>query len=158
MPTAKKKDEAFVREEWIYAGARLDRAGRLFHEWSGPDGDPLHFTKVKANSVGSSYSVEVNRDGDGGATVRGTGSYVHDDDRERIPTDAQLTEWRGKDAAARQQQADSRVEARAAKDHDLEEALEVVRRYYDRLRSAGDRGGFISYVYGEMTRPPRRDP
>src|SRR4051812_39220947 len=147
---------ATATETWLYAGQRLGKDDKPRHAWH--DGhDLLYYKKLSAFSVGGAYRVDVDRASDG-LSVSGSPRYIDaNQDGHREPTPTQLEPWRAEDAAAKAIVEGKRLEKAAAGDGDLEKALEVIRRHYDRLRTMQKRGAFISYITGEMTRPPTPD-
>lgn len=142
-------------EEWLYAGQRLDSKDKLFYLWVDPSGEELMFRKLPGTLPGSAYLIDVDRTGDK-VQVSGAPRY-RAELAERYATERQLELWRAEDKAAKTLVEAKRVEKAAAADDELERALEVLRKHYDRLRSMAKRGAFITYVTGELTRTPRQE-
>lgn len=141
-----------VREEWIYAGKRVDAKDKLYDAWW--DGTrELHYAKLTGSMPGHVYAVDVTRE-DGHVLVSGSPRYLAEQATIEA-TPKQIDTWRAEDRAARSIADGKRVEKQAKDDDELERALEVLRRHYSRLTTQTRKGAFTSYVIGELSRKPK---
>lgn len=137
-------------ETWAFAGERVGSDGKSrVHQWIDPTGHVLNFNAGKSlYFVGGRYRVPVTRHEDGGITMHGAAfDYVDRVDSE----DSQLIVWQAADTAAKARQAGRRRAARDAVAGDpLNDALNVLRRAANAMRTTADRDAFVAHVIQEM--------
>jgi hypothetical protein len=142
--TSTSADVERVHEMWTWAGARLDRAGKLQFCWVDPDGHELCFGKAKlaGSAIGATYRAEIVRKPDGGVSLYGAPEFVRRADYE----DERRLQWTAADKIARTVQARKRAEANAAKQNALDEALAPVVAIAATLRTNADKDALAAYV------------
>lgn len=145
-------------ETWVYAGRRDAGKGKIVHAWvtlHDEGREVLFEKKITGHTVGGLYDIAVTRD-DGRVTVHGTPTFTLEPAEPAASDLATLDAMRGwaaEDRAAYQLVEARKAERAAAKNDELDAALEVLRRYHDRLTYA-KRAAFRQWVDGEVSRPP----
>lgn len=144
--------DATVAETWLYAGRRQGKGGRIIHAWIDESGAELYYAKIAGAAIGSAYRIDADRT-DGTVTVIGSPSYLNTDGAEQ----GDVERWRAADAAVGYAKAAAAAEKRAAADGELEDALDVLRRYQSRLRTYAEQHAFAQWVAAEVGRPSRNE-
>lgn len=127
-------------ERFIYAGQR-EFDGKLHYCWVDETGREMTYSKFKGTAIGSTYAVEVDRSEDKVSVYPGTSEWQHD-----IEKDPRTAEWQMLTHNAKALIERLRFEKDAAKERELEKALEPLQALMARMRTKDQRTMLIAQI------------
>lgn len=127
-------------ERFLYAGQR-EFDGKLTYCWFDETGREMTYSKFKGTAIGSTYTVEVDRSEDRVSVYPGTAEWQSD-----VEKDPQTAEWQMLTHNAKAVVERLRWEKDAAKERELEHALEPLQVLMRRMRTKAQRTMLIAQI------------
>ena len=133
-------------ETWTYGGVRADKDGKKWHAWIDPAGEEHWFARTGGRmAVGSHYTLQVTRSGDGAITIHGTPEYARSQAAQETRAALQAAH-----TVAQTRLEALRAERDAARSSALDEAIAPLFELAAPLRTGAQRDALAAYVIRKL--------